>query len=90
MVNFMGGTLEDWKNYVGASWPDWLKDWTQAELNELERRIKGLPFPKSGYWDTILTYSFKMVLWVLEDEDSDEMKDPVMRCVLEYRKEIGK
>ena len=88
-MNFMGGTLGEWKE-TGCSWPDYIKDWNQTELDELERRIKAVPFPKSGYWDTILTYPLDLVLWVVEDKDAEEMQDSVMRCVLEYRKEIGK
>jgi hypothetical protein len=57
---------------------------------ELERRLKAIPFPKSGYWDTILTYPKDLAAATVEDADALEMKDPVMRCVLEYRKEIGR
>ena len=88
-MRFMNGTMEEWKD-VGASWTDFLGSWKSEEVAELERRLKEIPFPKSGYWDTILTYPLDLVLGVLADEDSPEMKDKVMRCTLEYRKEIGK
>jgi len=70
-------------------WPFTLLQWDHEEVKELERRIHKVQ-PASGYWDTILTYSIGECLAALKDPSRPELQDEMMKCVLEYRKEIGK
>jgi hypothetical protein len=69
-------------------WPYTLLQWEPKEIKELERRLKALP--SGGCWDTVLSQPLDLCLAIVEDPENGEMQNPVMKCTLEYRKEIGK